>query len=352
MNYIGSKHSLLPFLERVYRKISDGTETTFCDLFAGTGAVGRHFKKLGLRVIANDAQYYAYVLNRGSLELNHPPRFSKLRKELGIPMPPEGDSGRPRTSAAVFDFLEGLRRRNGFLARNYAPRGGRLYFTQENASKADAIRARLDRWRADGLLSVNEYFYLLAALIEGLDDVANTACVYEAFLKRVKARAARPLRLLTPQISNGVTGCRVFNRDANDLVGDIECDVLYLDPPYNGRQYASNYHVLETLARNDRPTLRGKTGIRDGLVRSAYSRKREVTEAFEDLVRRANAKHILLSYNDEGLMPLDEIKRILALRGRPKTFKTTYSRFKADNGRQYKRNATVEFVHYVRVTKG
>lgn len=352
MNYIGSKHSLLPFLERVYRKISDGTETTFCDLFAGTGAVGRHFKKLGLRVIANDAQYYAYVLNRGSLELNHPPHFSKLRKSLGIPMPPDAGPDTSRGAAGVFRFLEGLPRRHGFLTRTYAPRGGRLYFTDENASKADVIRARLDRWHADGLLSANEYFYLLAALIEGLDDVANTACIYEAFLKRVKARAARPLRLATPRITNGVTGCQVFNRDANDLVGDIECDVLYLDPPYNGRQYASNYHVLETLARNDRPAVRGKTGMRDGLVRSAYSRKREVTAAFEDLIRRANAKHILLSYNDEGLMPLDEIKRILALRGRPKTFKTTYSRFKADNGREYKRNATVEFVHYVRVTKG
>ncbi len=351
MNYIGSKHSLLPFLERVYRKISDGSETTFCDLFAGTGAVGRHFKKLGMRVIANDAQYYAYVLNRGSLELNHPPRFTKLRKALELPAPVDlGDT--PRPTAAVFGFLEKLPRRNGFLAQTYAPRGGRLYFTQENASKADAIRARLERWQKDGLLTKNEYFYLLAALIEGLDDVANTACIYEAYLKRVKARAARPLRMSLPAISNGVTGCRVFNRDANDLIREIECDVLYLDPPYNGRQYASNYHVLETLARNDKPMVKGKTGMRDGLVRSAYSRKREVTDAFEDLVRNANAKHILLSYNDEGLMPLADIRRILALRGRPKTFKTTYSRFKADNGREYKRAATVEFVHYVRVTKG
>ena len=75
MNYIGSKHSLLPFLEEVYHSIADGTETVFCDLFAGTGAVGRLFKRLGLQVIANDLQYYAFVLNKAYLEINEPPLF-------------------------------------------------------------------------------------------------------------------------------------------------------------------------------------------------------------------------------------------------------------------------------------
>src|SRR5215510_5340773 len=83
MNYIGSKHSLLPFIEEVYRKISSGRESTFCDIFAGTGAVGRQFKRLGLRVIANDFQYYAYALNKAYIEINDTPAFDGLRKKYG-----------------------------------------------------------------------------------------------------------------------------------------------------------------------------------------------------------------------------------------------------------------------------
>ena len=127
-------------------------------------------------------------------------------------------------------------------------------------------------------------------------------------------------------------------------------DVLYLDPPYNHRQYGANYHVLETIASYDNPLLSGVTGMRS-YPRSLYCRRRSAREALEHLVRTARARHILLSYNDEGLLSIDEVRRILSLRGRPRTFHTAYSRFKADNGRTYKRDATVEFIHYVRVIK-
>ncbi len=81
MNYIGSKHTLLPFIEEVFREISDGTEKTVCDIFAGTGAVARHFKKLGLQVLANDFQFYAYALNKAYIEINDQPKFARLRQE-------------------------------------------------------------------------------------------------------------------------------------------------------------------------------------------------------------------------------------------------------------------------------
>ncbi|MGE0886058.1 MAG: DNA adenine methylase [Blastocatellales bacterium] len=349
MNYIGSKYSLLPFLEKVWREVQEGDEQTACDIFAGTGAVGRMFKRLGLRVIANDLQGYAYVLNRAYLAIDHQPDFINLRqhysreiKRENLPFP---DSVEP-----LLAFISNLSGVKGFIADNYGPDGNRFYYSTENAERADAIRQAIETWRRQALINEDEYFYLLASLLEAIDERANTASVYGAFLKKFKKSALRRLELRPLELSNHVTGCQVFNCDANDLIRQIECDVLYLDPPYNHRQYGANYHVLETIAAYDSPQLAGVTGMRD-YTRSRYCQSKQAAEALEDLIVNARTRHILLSYNDEGVMNLEEIKRILSLRGEPRTFEQPYSRFKADNGREYKRDATVEFVHYVRVTK-
>jgi adenine-specific DNA-methyltransferase len=354
LNYIGSKHSLLGFLESVYREVADGDETSFCDLFAGTGAVGRHFKSLGLRVLANDLQYYAYVLNRAYLELNAPPAFVRILPHLrrtssaspGLPgLGLTDDSA--GTVEAVLAAVNALPPREGFLAVQYAPPGPRRFFTTENAGRADAIRQAAEEWRRDALLTPDEYFYLLCSLLEALDAVANTASVYGAYLKRFKSTALKPLTLRPLRLVNHVSGCRAHHADANALIEQIECDVLYLDPPYNHRQYGANYHLLETVARYDEPAVTGVAGLPD-YARSRYCRRREVAAAFEHLVRAARCRHILVSYNDEGLLSLDEIRRILSLRGEPRTFTQRYSRYKADNGREYSRDATLEYVHYVR----
>ncbi len=362
MNYIGSKHSLLPFIEEKWREVRHGDEQTACDIFAGTGAVARMFKRLGLRVIANDFQQYAFTLNKAYLEVNQQPSFSRLRHasssafrrlrgfsrlkaELQTLLPTD-----LKPAEQVLAALNNLEVSTGFIAQHYSPIGGRSYYSEQNAMKADAIRQAIRDWGAAELLSEREYFYLLASLLEAIDQVANTASVYGAFLKKFKASALRPLTLKPLELSNHVAGCKALNRDANALIREIECDVLYLDPPYNHRQYGANYHVLETVAAYDSPEISGVTGMRD-YTRSRYCQSKHAAEALEDLIVNARARHILLIYNDEGVLSTEEIKRIWKLRGRPKTFKQPYNRFKADNGRQYKRDATVEFVHYVRVTK-
>lgn len=348
MNYIGSKHSLLPFIEQVWRKVRDGDEQTACDLFAGTGAVGRMFKRAGLRVIANDIQYYAYTLNKAYLEINEPPSFKRLFRAYQH----EFASLSSDPTERVLSFVNCLPGVRGFIAKNYGPSGQRLYYSSENAERADAIRQALTRWRAQKLINEAEYFYLLCSLLEAIDRVANTASVYGAFLKQFKASALRPLRLrplaLVAANNEHRAGCQVFHRDANKLIREIECDVLYLDPPYNHRQYGANYHVLETIAAYDEPALTGVTGLRH-YPRSRYCQAKAAAEVLEDLIVNARTKHILLSYNDEGVLSLAEIKRILRRRGQPQTFRTAYHRFKADNGRAYKRDATTEFLHYVRV---
>ena len=231
MNYIGSKYSLLPFIERVFRQVADGDERVFCDLFAGTGAVGRRFKQLGLRIIANDLQYYAYALNKAYLEIDRLPRFVRLRRAYQSELKALGIVTSEPISAtlALVNQLDGVR---GFIARNYGPAGGRLYYTADNAERADAIRRTIEDWRTDELISEKEYFYLLAALLEAIDAVANTASVYGAYLKRFKASALKELKLRPLALPSGGRRCRVYQEDANDLVGRIRCDVLYLDPPF------------------------------------------------------------------------------------------------------------------------
>jgi adenine-specific DNA-methyltransferase len=349
MNYIGSKHTLLPFLEKVFRQVTDGSERVFCDIFAGTGAVGRHFKGLGLQVIANDLQYYAYALNKAYIELNETPEFAGLRQHY------QNELANYRSlladpSQEALAFINNLPGVSGFITNNYSPVGDRQYYTEENAQKADAIRQAIENWRGTGLITEEEYFYVLCSLLEAIDQVANTASVYGAYLKKFKASATKPLCLKPLELKNHVRNCRAWNRDANELINKIKCDVLYLDPPYNHRQYGANYHVLETIAAYDNPRLKGVTGMRE-YPKSDYCRKDAARKAMQHLIQNARTKHILVSYNDEGILSLDEILEILSLRGTPKTFQTNYNRFKADNGREYKKDSTVEYIHYVRVVK-
>ncbi|WP_272943875.1 DNA adenine methylase [Taylorella equigenitalis] len=110
---------------------------------------------------------------------------------------------------------------------------------------------------------------------------------------------------------------QVFQRNAQELITEISGYILYLDPPYNARQYCDNYHILETIAKYDMPVIKGKTGLRLDTKdnKSDFCYKNKATEAFEHIVRNANFKYILLSYNDEGIIGLNDIVRIMSLYG-------------------------------------
>lgn len=142
----------------------------------------------------------------------------------------------------------------------------------------------------------------------------------------------------------------VFNEDINSVVGKISGDILYLDPPYNQRQYATNYHMLETIAKYDNPEIYGKTGLREyQKQKSRYCSRAQVKEIFKDLILKARARYIFLSYNNEGLMTLKDIQEIMSLRGEYGNFTKEYNRFKADKSenRKYIADKTIEYLHYV-----
>ena len=352
MNYIGSKLSLLEFLEESINKVADKNCHTFCDLFAGTGIVGSYFKKKGYSVIANDIQYYSFVLNKQYIENHEHLEFQKLSKILPKLKNIEID----KRKNFVCDYLSNLKGIKGFIFNNYCLGGTqnqefqRQYFSDENGKRCDAIRTEIEKWQKEQLTTDNEYYFLLATLIETIDKRANTASVYGAFLKQLKKTAQTPFVLKPAELILNDRDHKVFNEDINELVGKIKGDILYLDPPYNHRQYATNYHLLETVARYDDPKIHGKTGLRDyENQKSLYCSRMKAKEAFKDLISRSKVKYIFLSYNNEGLMTLGDIKEIMSKRGKYGFFTQEYGRFKADKdkNRDFKSTKTLEYLHYV-----
>lgn len=328
MNYIGSKYSLLDFLETTISNVtgySSGDNYVFADLFAGTGIVGQTYREKGCTVLSNDIQYYSYILNKHLIENNSDVDMS------------------------LIDKLNSLEPVEGFIYNNYCEGSGsgRNYFSNENGKKCDAIRIELEILKRDNKISLATYYYYLASLINSIDKFANTASVYGAFLKHIKKSAQKEFKLELLPIVSGSKGT-AYNTDINELIREISGDVLYIDPPYNARQYCSNYHVLETIAKYDNPKLSGVTGLRDSSTqKSKFCSKRTVADTFDDLIKNAKFKYIFLSYNNEGLMSLDTIKEIMSKYGEYKFFTQEYRRFKADKdeNRNIAADSTTEYLH-------
>ena len=221
-----------------------------------------------------------------------------------------------------------------------------MYFTEYNAKKCDAIRIAIEEKYKAKTISENEYFFLLGSLINSIDKYANTASVYGAYLKKLKKSALKEMKLEPLTLMHGQVECKVYNEDISELIKHISGDILYLDPPYNARQYCTNYHLLETIAKYDNPIIYGKTGLREYAdQKSVFCIKSKVEKAFAELIKNAKFKYIFLSYNNEGLMSGDTIERIMKKYGKYKLFIQDHRRFKADNARESKTDKTVEFLH-------
>ena len=335
MNYIGSKHSLRDFLISSIDEFTNTSDSnysgkTVCDGFSGTGAVAKLFKEHDARVIANDIQTYSFVTLKHFLCNNANTPLDGSRFE-------------------ILDSLDGV---DGFIYRNYCggSGSGRLYYTDSNGRRCDAIRQEIQRLFDTGKISENEYYWYLASLLESIDKVANTASVYAAFLKKIKKSAQKDMVLKPLPILDGPVG-EVLQGDINVLMPEISCDILYLDPPYNSRQYPAYYHILETIARYDNPEIHGKAGTRDYKEqRSDWCVKSRVRDVFDDLLSKADCEFVFLSYNNEGLMSVDDVRGIMSRYGDYELKTREYHRFRADkkDARNHKADKTVELLHCLR----
>lgn len=298
MRYIGNKTKFLETLDNfLSSKKLDKKGLTFCDLFAGTCTVGDYLKNK-YEIIANDSLYMSYVISNGKLKYDSEIFFKTL-------------------SYDPFEYFNSVDTDNyisGFCYNNFAPSvSGRQYFSDENTKKIDYIRNTIDDWFDKKLINENEKYYLIGSLLESVSKVSNVAGVYSAYLKIWDSRALKKMKYIPIEtFGNAKYQNEVYMSDVNDLIEKVEGDILYLDPPYTPTQYISQYHVLETIAKNDDPETHGKGAHRDnGNQISNWCKKGKVHEEFEQLISKAKFKHIILSYSDAGIMTKEYIEKVM-----------------------------------------
>lgn len=317
MRFIGNKTQLLDNIKEVIDRHATNA-TVFCDIFSGTASVARFFKQW-YTIYSNDLLYFSYCLQRGTIENPSKPRFEALNKALGI--------GNPIDYFNQIDTsdMEILSQEKRFFQNNYAPIGGRMYMTDSNALRIDFARNTVEDWHKQGLLSNDEYFYLVASIIEGIPFISNINGTYGAFSKTWDRRTSKVFELIDLPVTENGKDNKSFNENGVDLLKKIKGDILYIDPPYNERQYLPNYHVLETAGKYDFPSLKGVTGQRPyENQKSDFCSKKTVVSAFDALLENTCFKHIILSYNTDGIMTLEEIETTMKKHGIPETFEINY----------------------------
>lgn len=346
MRYYGNKTKLLPFIEQVVKNTGINGTSSFVDLFSGTSSVGKHFKKLGYTVIANDNLEFSYALSKTFIELNKQPNFNALKKELRV-----------KDRQGIFDYLNNNKDlKEGFIYKNYCPNGGRMYFTDENALKIDTNRTLFNEWRNAEIITELEYYYLITSLLRGVNLTSNISGTYGAYLKHWDKRALNSLVLQQVEIIESKNKNKAFKQDANELIKEIDSDILYLDPPYNSRQYASNYFLLELIAEgwfDKEPETYGETGMRKyDHQKSDYASKNKAINALDDLIKNStNSKCVLLSYSNEGIIPTQAIEQTLKQIGDLSIHSENHKRYKSINQTKDDPQKTVEYLFEVKPRK-
>lgn len=304
---------------------------TFFDAFCGTGAVADSLKSK-FNLVVNDMIKWSVIYTKGRLT-SPDCDFDKLGFD-------------------PFEFLNNNNEvRHNFFYKNYSPGGSeRMYFTPENAGRIDYFRQIIEQWKNQDLIDDSEYSFLLASLIESISFVSNTAGVYGAFLKHWDPRAKKSI-IFQKVESNKLKplGIQTFNGKIEEIIEDVACDILYLDPPYTQNQYGTQYHLLQTLVLNDAPTISPITGSRPTTpMRSDWSKDFKSHILFDRIIAKTRARHIIFSYSVDGFLSKSFIEASLKRYGKSETYtckKLSYSKytnFKSRRGKEH-----FEYLFYV-----
>lgn len=328
--YLGAKTALLPWLLEGFQSLTDGSIGAFCDPMAGTGVVAYAVASLPgtRRVVAGDL-----------LVSNTVPLRAFLLDGVGF----------ERASRAIESLLS-LRPIEGYVWHHF---GGR-YFSYENAARIDALREHIGQESDQRLADA-----MLTSLLYAADKAANTVGQFDAYMKNLRASATRSdrhlvdssaLKPLELRVPVAASSCEAFveSTDAGDLLSRRPVDTVYLDPPYNTRQYSDLYHVLENIARWEKPPVHGVTRkfSREHL-RSRFSSKAKAGDELARVCSLARCKHLFLSYSSEGIIAHDDILRILGASGEVVFREAEYPVFGRGAGRARKRTV-IERLYYVR----
>lgn len=290
----------------------------FGDFFAGSTVVSQYAKSEGFTVKATDILRTSYILLRALIQINRIPQFHGLQNQIG-----SLSSG--RCYERILEYLENLPGKERFIYSNYCPSGpfskARSFFSDANGKKIDAVREKIADWHHDGQISNLEHDFLLASLLIGASQCANTAGSFYAYLRKPDKRINKRLTLPRLRVISAALPHEVANVTAEEAADIFRVNVLYLDPPYNKQQYAAHYHLLETIAWGDCPKLYGKNGIRPyAEKRSAFCSVQTAAKALSVILQKTKARHIILSYGKDGILGKEEIIRILSNFGEVKIY--------------------------------
>jgi len=306
--YIGSKARISQIIGRYIGKKSSEAGR-FIDAFCGTGAIGVEAADLGWPLVLNDSLACAATMSAARLVSSEQATFKVL-----------GGYGKV---VGVLNTLEPL---SGYVRETYSPESlkyvgiERRYFTEHNAGKIDAIREKIRLWADEGKINRFEEQLLIADLLSATNRIANIAGTYGCFLSQWTAQALGQLEMRMRTLRPRTANVEVFVGDASNIKIQSE-DTVYLDPPYTKRQYASYYHILETITLGDRPTVEGVSGLRPWKdLASDFCYKVRALDAISTLISSIAACRIFLSYSSEGHVRIDSLREVLAVYGSVSTF--------------------------------
>lgn len=306
--YLGNKYKLIPFIKEIVAQ-ECGNIHTVADIFAGTGAVASAFtdKKL----ITNDNMYSNYICHMAWFG-SEPYSREKILK--------------------LIKYYNGLKYcKANYMTKNFAD----TYFSRADCSRIGYIRENIERLYKKGEINTRERALLITSLLYAMDKIANTCGHYDAYRQGTVFEKSLELYLPEPEECRSQNN-QCYNEDTNQWITRIEADLVYIDPPYNSRQYCDAYHVLENVARWEKPKVYGvaRKMDRSGL-KSDYCTI-HAAQAFEELIGRIRAKYIILSYNNmaekgnersNAKISDEDIFRILGAKGEVKVFSENYKAF-------------------------
>lgn len=306
--YLGNKYSLSSFIRQTVED-NCSVVNTVVDIFSGTGAVADVFKDK--MIITNDLLYSNYISNYAWF---YPEEYSEKKIIEYI---------------AKYNSIHSSE--NNYMRENFAD----TFFSADDCSKIGIIREDIEVQYKEKDINFKEYTILITSLLYGIDRIANTVGHYDAYRKNAEFEKPLDIPVILPSKKlNENNNC--YNLDANKLIENTQCDLLYLDPPYNSRQYCDAYHLLENVARWEKPKVYGVAKKMDRISLKSEYCTISATEAFKKLIEKANARYILLSYNNMSSKGNDrsnakindeDILKILEEKGNVKVFKQKYKSF-------------------------
>ncbi len=308
--YLGNKYKLLPFITKVVEAECENVNTV-ADIFAGTGAVASAFTNK--KLIVNDNLYSNYIC--------HVAWFSS----------------EPYCREKIVELVQMYNNEavtaDNYMSENFAD----TYFSLEDCRKIGYIREDIEQRYGRGELNERERALLITSLLYAMDKIANTCGHYDAYRQGIQFE--KHLELAVPQPEEQLNENNIcYHLDTKELTPHIEADLVYIDPPYNSRQYCDAYHLLENVAEWKKPEVFGVAKKMDrSKLKSEYCTKK-AAEAFEGLIDSIQARYILLSYNNmaqkgdersNAKISDEDIWRILGKKGTVKVFVENYKAFSA-----------------------